>query len=170
MPTPSYHHGHLRDELLALAERRIEEAGVPGLSLRELAREIGVSHGAPRQHFPDKQALLDALAVRGLDELGSRLDADLALRDGASFADRLLAFASDYVEFAAARPVLLGLMFTRKDDSPTVRAANDRAFGAPRRSSRTRSRPGRSQAMTPIGWRWRSSPHCRDSRRSSRAA
>src|SRR5438128_1794302 len=57
-----YHHGNLRAELLSRAERKLETAGVTGLSLRELAREIGVSHGAPRQHFPDRQALLDALA------------------------------------------------------------------------------------------------------------
>jgi len=130
----SYHHGNLRTTLLALAERKVEQAGVSGLSLRELAREAGVSHAAPRQHFPDKQALLNALAVRGLEQLGERLDADLELRRRSkSFDSRLLAFARVYVSFATEHPVLLGLMFTRKEDpgAPEVRAANDRAFAAP---------------------------------------
>ena len=67
-----YHHGNLRSALLAAAERTVRERGVQDLSLRELAREIGVSHGAPRRHFPDRQALLDALAESGFERLGAR--------------------------------------------------------------------------------------------------
>jgi AcrR family transcriptional regulator len=131
-PTP-YHHGNLRAVLLALAEAKIEQTGVSGLSLRELAREAGVSHGAPRPHFPDKRSLLNALAVRGLEHLGELLDADLELRRATSFEERLLAFARVYVGFAIAHPILLGLMFARKEDpnAPEVQAANDRAFAAP---------------------------------------
>ena len=64
-----YHHGNLRGALLDAAERTVRERGVQALSLRELAREIGVSHGAPRRHFPDRQALLDALAESGFERL-----------------------------------------------------------------------------------------------------
>ena len=134
MPTRStpYHHGSLRAELLDLAQKRIEQTGAAGLSLRELAREIGVSHGAPQRHFADKQALLDALAVQGLDQLGELLNARVG---GGSFDDRLLAFATAYVEFATQHPVLLSLVFARKDaeSSPELRAANERAFAAPQR-------------------------------------
>ncbi|GII51736.1 putative TetR-family transcriptional regulator [Planotetraspora thailandica] len=127
-----YHHGNLRAELLACAERKLESTGVQGLSLRELAREVGVSHGAPRQHFPDKQALLDALAVLGLQRLGSELDAALGAAEG-DFADRLIAFARAYVRFATTHPALLELMFARKDraDAPELQEANARAFAAP---------------------------------------
>ncbi|GAA4573147.1 TetR/AcrR family transcriptional regulator [Planotetraspora kaengkrachanensis] len=130
--TPRYHHGNLRAELLVSAERKLEAAGVQGLSLRELAREIGVSHGAPRQHFPDKQALLDALAVLGLERLGRELDAALGEARG-PFADRLLAFVRAYVRFATAHPALLALMFARKDrpDVPELLEAGERAFAAP---------------------------------------
>jgi AcrR family transcriptional regulator len=131
-----YHHGNLRVALLECAERKLETTGVGGLSLRELAREVGVSHGAPRQHFPDKQALLDALAVHGLERLGMRLDDALddalGVRKG-DFGARLVAFARAYVEFATRHPALLELMFARKDraDVPELREANDRAFEAP---------------------------------------
>ena len=70
-PRP-YHHGNLRAALLEPAERALRERGVGGLSLRELAREVGVSHAAPRRHFADKQALLDALAEDGFERLGAR--------------------------------------------------------------------------------------------------
>jgi AcrR family transcriptional regulator len=127
-----YHHGNLRAALLEHAARKIEQTGVAGLSLRELARELGVSHGAPRQHFPDKQALLDALAVQGLQRLGGELDAGLGEAAG-SFGERLTAFARIYVQFATQHPALLALMFARKDDRrrPELRAANDQAFAAP---------------------------------------
>jgi AcrR family transcriptional regulator len=127
-----YHHGNLRAALLDQAERKIEQAGVSGLSLRELARELGVSHGAPRPHFADKQALLDALAVRGLERLGTELDDGLAQASG-RFDQRLTAFARSYVRFATRHPALLALMFARKDDPgrPELRAASDRAFAAP---------------------------------------
>jgi AcrR family transcriptional regulator len=127
-----YHHGNLRAALLDQAERKIEQAGVSGLSLRELARELGVSHGAPRPHFADKQALLDALAVRGLERLGTELDDGLAQASG-RFDQRLTAFARSYVRFATRHPALLALMFARKDDPgrPELRAASDRAFSAP---------------------------------------
>ena len=121
-----YHHGDLRAELLRHALRRLEETGAAGLSLRELARAAGVSHAAPRQHFRDKQALLDALAVSGLERLGGELDAAIS---GASFEERLTQFAQAYVGFAVENPALLALMFARKDE---LRAANEAAFAAPR--------------------------------------
>lgn len=130
-----YHHGNLRSALVELAVRRVEEVGVAGVSLRELARDAGVSHGAPRAHFPDKQALLDALAEHGLDLLGAALTAALTDADATagSVEERLVAFAEAYVAFALDHPSLLSLMFARKDDpdKPALVAANDRAFAAP---------------------------------------
>ena len=126
----AYHHGNLRAELLAGAERTLAAGGE--LSLRELAREVGVSHAAPRRHFADKQALLDALAEDGFTRLGDELDA--ALTDaGPSFDARLLAFAQTYVRFATEHAALLELMFAGKhhpDVSDALRSASDRAFAA----------------------------------------
>src|ERR1700743_3241233 len=75
-----YHHGHLRDTLLAEAERTLREQGVEQLSLRDLARQLGVSHAAPRRHFADRQALLDALAGAGFARLAGEVAR--AHRDG----------------------------------------------------------------------------------------
>ncbi len=66
-----FHHGNLRTVLLDRAEMALRTKGVEELSLRELAREVGVSHGAPRSHFIDRKALLDALAERGFFALAS---------------------------------------------------------------------------------------------------
>lgn len=107
-----YHHGDLRVALLARAEETLERTGVAGLSLRELAREIGVSHGAPRRHFADKDALLTALAEDGFARLRASLTA--AITAGSEFRARLRAAAHAYVGFATAHPALLELMFAAK--------------------------------------------------------
>lgn len=113
MTNRPYHHGGLPAALLERAERTLREKGVAALSLRELAREVGVSPGAPSRHFKSKQALLDALAMSGFDRLG---EAIAASREGAgeAFASRLGAAARAYVDFAVASPALLDLMFSVK--------------------------------------------------------
>src|ERR1700761_9661810 len=70
-----YHHAHLRATLLATAEHTLREGGQDQVSLRALPRAAGVSHGAPRRHFPDRQALLDALAADGYERLADTLEA-----------------------------------------------------------------------------------------------
>jgi AcrR family transcriptional regulator len=128
-PRP-YHHGNLRAALLEQAERTLADGG--DLSLRELARQIGVSHAAPRRHFSDKQALLDALAEDGFERLGEELRA--AMAGARDFDARLLAFARAYVDFATRHAALLDLMFAgkhRPGAADSLRAAADRAFEAP---------------------------------------
>ena len=124
-----YHHGSLRTALLAAAERTVRERGVQALSLRELAREVGVSHGAPRRHFPDRRALLNAVAQSGFERMGSELRA-AAIGAGTAFEPRLQATAAAYIRFATADPELLELMFAAKhqDELPALAAAVEQAF------------------------------------------
>ncbi|MEU6068934.1 MULTISPECIES: TetR/AcrR family transcriptional regulator [Streptomyces] len=126
-----YHHGDLRAALLEAAERTLRDRGAGALSLRELAREIGVSHAAPGRHFKDKQALLDALALAGYERLAQALESadDPAL----ALEPRLCALAKAYVGFAAENAALLELMFTRKHDpeaSAQLAAEVDRSVGS----------------------------------------
>ncbi len=109
-----YHHGDLRAVLLANAERALAERGQAALSLREIAREAGVSHAAPGRHFRDKQALLDALALSGFERLTERLEE--AAPDPGDARTRILALARAYVGFAGEHAALLDLMYARKHD------------------------------------------------------
>lgn len=129
MPDRPFHHGNLRAVLLDQAETVLRERGIDALSLRELAREAGVSHGAPRSHFIDRNALLDAMAERGFIRLADEI------REAASAAPEdharvLRAAASAYVTFAVRQPALLDLMFAAKVDDPSeaVRGAAQRLF------------------------------------------
>src|SRR3954447_6529780 len=123
-----YHHGNLRPALLSAAERALARGDE--LSLRSLAREVGVSHAAPRRHFADKRALLDALAEDGFERLGAEMRAAIA-GAGSGFHPRLTALARSYVRFATEHATLLDLMYAGKHRSDSLRSAADAAFAAP---------------------------------------
>ena len=127
-----YHHGNLRAALLEGAERALARGGVQELSLREVAREIGVSHAAPRRHFAGKQALLDALAEDGFLRLEREMREAIA-GAGDGFRERLSALARTYVRFATQHAALLELMYAGKHrpDAAAIREAAERAFAAP---------------------------------------
>ena len=112
--TPSsktYHHGDLRNALIAAARDLLAEEGVSGLDLRKVARRAGVSHAAPYRHFADKQALLAAIAEDGFRQLGTRV-ADAGAGAGADPRSQLLALAWAYVEFALDYPAHMREMFS----------------------------------------------------------
>lgn len=126
-----YHHGDLRSALLERAETTVREAGVDALSLRELARDIGVSHAAPRRHFRDRNALLDALAIAGFDRLQAALHGSVGVTS--PFSERLAQMSLAYVHFATDNPALLELMFTGKHQayaSAELVAAGEACLGS----------------------------------------
>lgn len=106
----SYHHGNLRNELLDTAEAQLGSDGAEELSLRALARAVGVSQTAPYRHFSDKNELLAALATRGYRKLLAGLEA-AGRRVGANPVDQLYAFANTYVNYAVSNPDIFKLMF-----------------------------------------------------------
>ncbi|MEE1927319.1 TetR/AcrR family transcriptional regulator [Streptomyces sp. TRM 70351] len=126
-----YHHGDLRAALLESAERTLREKGAGSLSLRELAREAGVSHAAPGRHFKDKQALLDALALVGYDRLARALET--ADEPALPLQPRLTALSRAYLAFATQNPELLALMYARKHEpeaAEQMAAGVDRTVGS----------------------------------------
>ena len=106
----AYHHGDLRQRLLAVTEEIILEQGVEGFTLREAARRAGVSPAAPAHHFKDARGLLTAVALLGFREFGASLaKADTAA--GADPARRLQEQGLAYVRFALEHPARFQLMF-----------------------------------------------------------
>jgi AcrR family transcriptional regulator len=121
-----YHHGALRDALLEAAERVLERDGLPGLTLRAVAREAGVSHAAPTHHFGDLAGLLSELAAIGFRQFNAAMakagPADRSPETG-------IARAKAYVGYALAHPGLYGLMF-RTERLDMKRPALDQAASA----------------------------------------
>ena len=112
MTERSYHHGNLREALLDRAWESIDAGGVDALSLRQLARDVGVSHGASARHFSDRTALLDAVAVAGFTRMNEALAA--AVEQAAPFGERLRAAGLAYIGFAVAHPAILEVMYKAK--------------------------------------------------------
>lgn len=106
----SYHHGDLRAALVALALERVRKNGPDQFSLREAAREVGVSSGAVYKHFADKDQLLAAVATEAFAMLARRT---LKATAGLSGPDRLHAAGRAYIDFASAEPLLFRLAFSR---------------------------------------------------------
>lgn len=118
-----YHHGNLRATLLSAAESTLRDEGLDQVSLRALARAAGVSHGAPRRHFPDRQALLDALVADGYQRLADTLATAIG-QAGGDFGAQFEAGGTAFVRFAVDNAALLDLMLASRPAS---------AKGAPER-------------------------------------
>ena len=117
MSRDSYHHGDLKAVILARAADLVAERGADGISLRELAREAGVSHAAPAHHFTDRRGLFTALSAQGWRLLAAELAGARP-----EFIDAALA----YVRFALDHPGHYAVMFDRSlvdaEDSELVAA------------------------------------------------
>ena len=109
-PAHTYHHGDLRHAFLVEAAKMVETEGVATLTMRELARRVGVSHAASANHFEDKATLLGELAAEGFRELSVAFG---QVRKSKSAANYLRELGRAYVEFALRRPGHYRVMFGR---------------------------------------------------------
>ena len=122
MTSSPYHHGNLREALVAAAVEAARANGPDGVALRELARTVGVSHSAAYRHFSHRDELLAAVAARGMAELvdamQQRVDAveRVATTDDVLRARRrLIAVGQGYVAFALNEPGLFRCAFAAKE-------------------------------------------------------
>lgn len=106
----AYHHGDLPRTLKAAALELIAEHGVTGFTLREAARRAGVTHAAPYRHFPDKTALLAAMAEDGFALLKEQME-EAAKEAGSDPLARFLAQGPAYLRFAVEQAPYFRLMF-----------------------------------------------------------
>jgi AcrR family transcriptional regulator len=109
MEKAAYHHGDLRNALMEAALAALERDGPDAVSLRELAAEVGVSRAAPYRHFPDRDALLAAVAAKGFEDLVGVYEK--ALGGPGDGRVRLKRALRGYMAFARSRPGLHALMF-----------------------------------------------------------
>jgi AcrR family transcriptional regulator len=127
----TYHHGDLRRAMVEAALRAVEREGVEALSLRAVARSLGVSPRAPYRHFTTKEELLAAVAVEGF-RLSRAFIAERVALVGDEPSERLRAVVESYVIFAARHPAVFKVMYasyaTVSEEAPEllrVRAEGD---------------------------------------------
>ena len=121
-----------REHLVATARRLLDAEGLEPLTLREIARRGGLSHGAPLRHFPSLATLLSAVAAQGFRELMASVETAVGeTPSAASPVERLAAAGRGYVRFALGSPGVFALMFRPERLDPSdagYREAGTAAF------------------------------------------
>lgn len=111
MPAKKYHHGDLENALIRAGVEILSKEGIEGLSLRKVAKRVGVSYAAPYAHFKDRQALIAAISTEGFKQLYNALDAAIS-----AHADdpkqQLVEGAWAYVQFAMDNTDIFKIMFS----------------------------------------------------------
>lgn len=127
----SYRHGNLREAILTTSLQVIEEVGVTGLSIREVAKKAGVTHQAPYRHFSDKEALLAALAQDGFEKMHQHIT-QLMAKEIKPF-EKLLTLGLGYFSWASEHPDHFRLMFSQNipeyETSEGLKIAADKILG-----------------------------------------
>ncbi|HLX38382.1 MAG TPA: TetR/AcrR family transcriptional regulator [Candidatus Binataceae bacterium] len=125
-----YHHGNLKQALVGATVKLIEERGVEKVSVREAAKRVGVSSGAPFRHFPTRTALLTAVAEQAMRLLLDAMTDALARHRNAGPMERFRALGGAYMRWAIAHPTQFAIVSNRKlidyDGSASLGPDNDK--------------------------------------------
>jgi AcrR family transcriptional regulator len=129
----TYHHGDLRRAMIEAALRAVEREGVEALSLRAVARSLGVSPRAPYRHFATKEELLAAVAVEGI-RLARAFTEERLASVGDDPVERLRVAVEAYVLFAARHPAAFKVMYapyaTVHEEAPDLLRARSEGHAA----------------------------------------
>jgi AcrR family transcriptional regulator len=151
-PPKPYHHGNLRDCLLAAADEVLITHGASGITLREVAKAAGVSHAAPYHHFASLDEMLATVAERGFQRLITALTPTTMVTDTR---ERLMQISEVYVNCARAQPAQFRLMFgpllSRKRDFPALQVAAEQSFGMVLAAAHAHD-PAGGPALALLGW------------------
>ena len=127
----SYHHGNLRDALVMRGIEILDAEGLAALSLRQAARDVGVSQTAPLHHFEGKSGYLAAIAAQGFRMMFEQRIR--ALRSLSDPRERLLSVMLAHLQFSIERPALFQLMYgpaiPQKLQFPDLEQAATRSYG-----------------------------------------
>lgn len=108
----SYHHGNLREALLAAALQTLAEEGLDKLSLRGLAKQVGVSPTAVYSHFSDKTALLVDIKTEGFKRFTAHMRAELAKLGNPNPEEAIRGIGRAYIDFALRHRFLFDVIFS----------------------------------------------------------
>ena len=110
-PVNTYHHGDLRDALVEAALRQAEREGPEAISIKALAKQLGVSQPAPYRHFADREALLQTATAEAFRQFNAIMREAI---DKPSKRSKLSRFAQAALDFGLRRNGIYRLMFASR--------------------------------------------------------
>src|SRR6476661_8580532 len=123
-PKKRFHHGDLREALIAAARELLIEHGPDGFTLADACRRAGVTTAAPYKHFRDKQEILEEIVLRGFEEL-TAANAKAVDEGGPGTVAGITAMGMSYLDFAVAQPAVFRLMFGHKSAIKEVKQIDE---------------------------------------------
>ena len=125
----SYHHGHLREALIAAALKMVKEQGAESVSVREVAKRAGVSSGAPFRHFPSRTTLMTAVAEQAMRRFRDEIVHALEEVKSDAPLDRFRALGTAYMRWVLRNPAHFQVISNRTlidfDSSESLRRDNE---------------------------------------------
>ena len=111
----AYHHGNLREAIVAATLTLVEEQGVKAVSVREIAKRLDVSPGAPFRHFASKKALLTAVATEAMENFSAAIQKEIDGSPGATPSDGLRAIGRGYLRWALKNRAQFAIISNRDE-------------------------------------------------------
>jgi AcrR family transcriptional regulator len=124
LPKKRFHHGDLREALIAATRELLIEQGPAGFTLADACRRAGVTTAAPYKHFRDKQEILEEIVLRGFAELAAA-NAKAVSEGGPGTIAGITAMGISYLEFAVAQPAVFRLMFGHKSEIKNAKEVDE---------------------------------------------
>lgn len=123
-PKKRFHHGDLREALIAATRELLIEHGPDGFTLADACRRAGVTTAAPYKHFRDKQEILEEIVERGFAEL-TAANAKAVMEGGPGTIGGITAMGISYLNFAVGQPAVFRLMFGHKSELKKVKQVDE---------------------------------------------
>jgi AcrR family transcriptional regulator len=123
-PKQRFHHGDLREALIAATRELLIEHGSDGYTLANACRRAGVTIAAPYKHFRDRQEILEEIVLRGFEEL-TAANTKAVTEGGPGTIAGITAMGISYLEFAVAQPAVFRLMFGHKSEIRRVKQVGE---------------------------------------------
>jgi AcrR family transcriptional regulator len=128
----AYHHGNLRAAIVEATLVLVEEDGVRAVSVREIAKRLGVSPGAPFRHFPNKKALLTAVATEAMESFSAAIHDELGSSSSLAPAEALRAIGHGYLKWALGNRAQFAIISNREEidfvEAPQLHTLSERVM------------------------------------------
>jgi AcrR family transcriptional regulator len=125
----AYHHGNLRAAIIEATLALVEEQGVNAVSVREIAKRLGVSPGAPFRHFANKKTLLTAVATEAMESFSAAIHKELKASPDAKPAESLRAIGHGYLKWALGNRAQFAIISNREEidflETPQLHTLSD---------------------------------------------